>query len=75
MCCCIVGFGGCMQFVYCGFLGGNVGRNKFVRGNCFEVSFGQKKCNGDYWNVKYIKNLDDYNVNVKVGGQKFNGDY
>lgn len=64
-----------MQPVHRGSLGGNAGRNKPARGNRLEVSFGQKKRNGDHWNVKYTKNPDDHNVNVKAGGQKPNGDH
>ena len=56
-------------------LGGSSGENKRVRGSSLEVSVGQKKRNGEYWDVTYTKNPDDHNINVQAGRQKPNGDY
>ena len=58
-----------------GSLGENSGGKKRVRGNSLEVSVGQKKRNGDYWDVKYTNNPEDHNFNVQAGRQKPNGDY
>ena len=64
-----------MRPVHRGSLGGNAGGNRPVRGNSLEVNVGQKKRNGDHWNVTYTKNPNDHNINVKAGGQKPNGDH
>ena len=64
-----------MQPVNRGSLGGNSGGNQRARGNSLVVSVGQKKRNGDHWDVKYTKNPNDHNINVKAGGQKPNGDH
>lgn len=69
------GGGGCMQPVHPGSLGRNSGGNKPNRGNSLEVNVGQKKRNGDHWNVKYTNNPNDHNINVQAGGQKPNGDH
>ena len=54
---------------------GSLGGNNRARGNSLEVSVGQKKRNGDHWDVTYTKKPNDHNINVKAGGRKPNGDH
>ena len=61
--------------VHRGSLGANsAGRNP-ARGNSLEVNVGQKKRNGDHWDVKYKNNPDEHSINVNAGGEKSNGDH
>lgn len=55
--------------------GGNSVGRKPARGKSFEVNVGQKKRNGDHWNVKYKNNPDEHSINVEAGGEKSNGNH